>query len=184
MCGSMNARTSQRLIYLSAWSPIGGIVWERLVGLICVSLLEEVCQLGCFRGFKMPYHFQLVISASYLWIRMSALRYSSNDMTTCCHDHRFHLSVIVINSMWNMGQTDWKNQGTRKSCKTVSHRNNRDILPIIPQLCGCLYNNWKDLPAMDILTWKGKSPRTPSLHKELKVTKESWEFLPQGYTSS
>lgn len=60
-----------------------------------MSLLEEVCQLGCFRGFKMPYHLQLAISASYLWIRMSALRYSSNDMTTCCHDHGFYLSAIV-----------------------------------------------------------------------------------------
>lgn len=40
-------------IYLNAWSPLTGSVWEGLGG---VARLEEVCQWECLWSFKSPSH--------------------------------------------------------------------------------------------------------------------------------
>jgi hypothetical protein len=39
----LNENGPHRFIYLSAWSSVGGTLWEGLVG---VALLEEVCHWG------------------------------------------------------------------------------------------------------------------------------------------
>lgn len=38
--GGLNENCPHVLIYLNAWSPVGGSIWERLGG---VASLEEVC---------------------------------------------------------------------------------------------------------------------------------------------
>ena len=39
-CG-LNENDPHRLIYLNAWSPVGGTIWKGLGG---VALLEKMCQ--------------------------------------------------------------------------------------------------------------------------------------------
>lgn len=48
LCGDLNENDSHRLIYMYAWSPVGGASWE---GLGDMALLEEVCLKGWASGF-------------------------------------------------------------------------------------------------------------------------------------
>lgn len=71
-----------RLVHLNAWFPVGRTVREGLGGL-GVVLLGEVCHcgVGFALRFQKPMPFLVsFLSALCLWIKMSALSYSSSSM--------------------------------------------------------------------------------------------------------
>ena len=48
-CQGLNENGTHRCICLSTWSPVGGIIWEGVRGVV---LMEEVCYRG-MEGFEM-----------------------------------------------------------------------------------------------------------------------------------
>lgn len=95
---------------------------------------------------------------------------------TDCIADSLHLQIgegTLMEIRWK----DWKSRGPENCCENVSRKNDRQVLSMIPQQCGCLNKAWINTIPIDMLSLKRKL-LWDSTHRQR--TTGNWGQLREG----